>query len=106
MYRTRGPWNGQRARNFADYAHDDADTVGKDHGRIETRRGWTTGDPALLAHADPDREWCDLASLVWVESERRCGSRVTTDVRFFLASLPPITAVGNSSPASSGRVKG
>jgi len=48
-----------------------------------------SGDPALLAHVDPDREWCDLASWVWVECERRCGDRVTTDVRIFIASLPP-----------------
>lgn len=79
----------ERAGHFADYAHDYADTVGKDHGRIETRRCWTTGDPALLAHADPDREWCDLASLVWVESERRCGDKVSTEVRIFISSLPP-----------------
>ena len=79
----------ERATHFAGYAHDYADTVGKDHGRIETRRCWTTGDPALLAHVDPDRAWCDLASLVWVESERRCGDKVTTDVRCFIASRPP-----------------
>ena len=79
----------ERAGHFAGYAHDYADTVGKDHGRIEIRRCWTTGDPALLAHADPDREWCDLASLVWVECERRIGDRVTTDVRCFISSLPP-----------------
>ncbi len=69
--------------------HDYADTVGKDHGCIEIRRCWTTGDPALLAHADPDRAWCDLASLVWVECERRIGDRVTTDIRCFISSLPP-----------------
>ena len=79
----------ERAGNFAGYAHDYADTVGKDHGRIETRRCWTTGDPALLAHADPDRAWCDLASLVWVESERRCGDRVTTGVRIFIPACRP-----------------
>ena len=79
----------ERAGNFAGYAYDDADTVGKDHGRIETRRCRATGDPALLAHADPNREWCDLASLVWVESERRCGDRVTTNGRIFISSLPP-----------------
>ncbi len=79
----------ERAEHFAGYPHDYADTVGKDHGRIEIRRCWTTGDPDLFAHVDPDREWCDLASLVWVESERRGGDRVTTDVRIFLASLPP-----------------
>jgi len=79
----------ERAQDFAGYAHDYADTVGKDHGRIATRRCWTTGDPALLAHVDPDREWCDRARLVWVECERRCGDRVTTDIRCFIASLPP-----------------
>ena len=79
----------ERAGHFADYAHDYADTVGKDHGRIEIRRYGTTDDPALLAHADPDREWCKLASLAWVESERRCGDRVTIEVRCFISSLPP-----------------
>ena len=53
-------------------------------------------DPPLLeratpptSHVDPDREWCDLASLVWVECERRCGDRVATDTRCFISSLPP-----------------
>ena len=63
----------KRAGHFAGYAHDHADTVGKGHGRIGIRRCRATGDPALLAHVDPDREWRDLASLVRVESERRCG---------------------------------
>ena len=79
----------ERAGHFAGCPHDYADMVGKNHGRIETHRCWVTGDPALLAHADPDREWCDLASLVWVESERRCGDKVSTDVRIFISSLPP-----------------
>ena len=35
----------ERAGHFAGYARDYADTVGKDHGRIETRRCWVTGDP-------------------------------------------------------------
>ena len=66
-----------------------ADTVGKDHGRIEIRRCWTTGDPAYLAHVDPDRDGCDLASLVRVGCERRGGDRVTTGTRCFISSLPP-----------------
>ncbi len=85
----------ERAQDFAGYAHDYADTVGKDHGRIAIRRCWMTGDPALLAHADPDREWCDLASLVWVEAERRCGDRITTAVRIFpQAHRPQLAATG------------
>ena len=31
---------------------------------------------------------CDLASLVRVEFEGRCGNRVTTDVRCFISNLP------------------
>ena len=80
----------ERAGGFADYVHDYADTVGKDHGRIETRRCSTTGAPDLLTHADPDRKWCDLASLVWVESECRCGDRVTTDGRIFIPGPAPV----------------
>ena len=82
-------WALERAGHFADHAHDDADTVGQDHGCIATRRGGTTGDPALLAHVDPDRAWRDLTSLVGVECERHCGDRVATDVRIFISSLPP-----------------
>ena len=85
----------ERAEGFAGYA-DYADTVEKDHGRIEIRRCRTPGDPDLLAHVAPDREWRDLTSLVWVESERRCGGRVSTEVRCFIPILPPQgpTAVG------------
>ena len=79
--RLQDTWDLERAGGFAGYAHDYADTVGKGHGRIEPRRCWTMGDP--------DREWCDLASLVWVESERRGGDRVSTEVRGFISSLPP-----------------
>lgn len=61
------PGTGRAA--FTDCPHDDADTVAKDHGRIEIRRCWTIGDPGCLAHVDPDREWCSLASLVGGEAE-------------------------------------
>ena len=87
--RLQDTWDLERAEGFAGYAHDDADTVGQGHGRIESRRCWTTGDPDLLAHGDPDRAWRDRASLVRVECERRCGDRVATEVRGFLSSLPP-----------------
>ena len=82
-------WALERAEAFAGYSHHYTDTVGKDHARIESRRCWATGVSDRLAHVDPDREWCDLASLVWVECERRCGDRVTTNTRFFIFSLPP-----------------
>ena len=45
--------------------------------------------PACLAHGDPDRDWCDLASWIRAEAEHRCGDRVATDVHIFIASLSP-----------------
>ena len=77
------------AEDFDDCPHDYADTVGKDHGRTKIRSDWTTGDPAYLAHIDPDLDWCGLASLVWVKSEHHCGDQVTTDTRCFISNLPP-----------------
>lgn len=72
-----------------------AATVGNGHGRVEIRRCWTAGDP--------DREWCDLASLVWAESEHRCGDRATTDSRGFIANLPsPRPNVNHRRCASTG----
>lgn len=44
----------ERTTDFADCPHDNADTVGKDHGRIETHRYWTTSDSDYLAHVNPD----------------------------------------------------
>ena len=57
------------AEDFAGGPHDYADTIGKDHGCIEIRGGWTTGDPAYLAPVDPDREGCDRARLVGVRMQ-------------------------------------
>ena len=57
------------AEDFAGGPHDYADTIGKDHGCIEIRGGWTTGDPAYLAPVDPDREECDRARLVGVRMQ-------------------------------------
>ncbi len=79
----------ESAEDFADCPHDFAETIEKNHGRVESRRCWTIGDPAYLAYVDPGQDWCDLTSLVWVEAERRCGDRVTTDRRCYISSLPP-----------------
>ena len=81
-----GPGTGRELRRIRPRR---ADTVGKGHGRIEIRRCRATGDLDLLAHVVPDREWRDLTSLVWVESERHCGDRVSTEVRCFIPAYPP-----------------
>jgi predicted transposase YbfD/YdcC len=67
-------------------AHDRA------HGRAETRRCLAIGDPASLAYVDPKGRWPGLESLVLIESTRRVGDTVTTEDRYYLASLPPDAA--------------
>jgi predicted transposase YbfD/YdcC len=64
-------------------------TVEKDHGRIERRRCWAIGDPAYLAYVDPDRAWPNLRSVVCIESTRRIGDHASTELRYYLSSLPP-----------------
>jgi predicted transposase YbfD/YdcC len=79
-----------RARDFADLAPGAAASlqrIDKGHGRLEVRRYWTISDPALLAYLDPQGAWAGLRSIGMVEAERRIGSSVTRDVRYFLSSL-------------------
>ena len=64
-------------------------TVEKDHGRIERRRCWAIGDPAYLAYVDPEHAWPSLRSVVCIESTRRIGDHVSTELRHYLSSLPP-----------------
>lgn len=64
-------------------------TVGKDHGRLETRRCETITDPAVIAWLDPDGAWPGLRSIARVTATRRIGERdPTTTTRYYLSSLP------------------
>jgi predicted transposase YbfD/YdcC len=58
------------------------------HGRAETRRCLAIGAPQYLAYIDPDGRWRSLQSVVLIESTRRNGDTVTTEDRYYLASLP------------------
>jgi predicted transposase YbfD/YdcC len=63
-------------------------TVGKDHGRIETRCWWASDDPEVLGWLDPKRSWPGLRSVAAVASERRIDGVRKTEIRYFLTSLP------------------
>jgi predicted transposase YbfD/YdcC len=63
-------------------------TVEKGHGRIERRRCRAIGDPDYLAYVDPDHAWPNLRSVVCIESTRRIGDAVSTEIRHYLSSLP------------------
>jgi len=66
--------------------HADLRTVDKDHGRLELRRYWTISDPAILAYLDPTGAWAGLRSIGMVESERRVGTQVSVEARYYLSS--------------------
>lgn len=60
-------------------------SVEKDHGRIETRRCWTTEDVDWLVQKE---SWAGLKSIVMVESTREeIGQAATVERRYFISSL-------------------
>ena len=63
-------------------------TIEKGHGRIEQRRCRAIGDPEYLAYIDPDHAWPNLKSVIAIESTRRIGDVVSTEIRHYLSSLP------------------
>lgn len=63
-------------------------TIEKGHGRIEQRRCRAIGDPEYLAYIDPDHAWPNLRSVIAIESTRRIGDDVSTEIRHYLSSLP------------------
>jgi len=81
-----------QARGFRSTPHDFLQTVDGDHGRVETRRSWTTIDRELLAYLDPVGAWAGLASVGMVERERRTAATTSHEVHFYLSSLDGIVA--------------
>jgi len=60
-------------------------TTDGEHGRIETRRYWQAQAPESLPEY---AEWRDLQSVGMVEASREVKGRTTTEVRYYLSSLP------------------
>lgn len=60
-------------------------TIDGDHGRIETRRCWSTEE--IDAFVDKS-EWENLKSFIMIESERIVGDDVSVECRYYISSLP------------------
>lgn len=78
-------------RQFQDMPHSYAQTVNKNHGRIELRQCWALSDPhafEVIRHHDG---WAGLQSLVMVKRERRAldNQPVPPETVYFISSLPP-----------------
>lgn len=76
------------ATGFAGITHDTHTTIEKDHGRREIRRHWTLSEPAYLAYLNPTGAWTQLRGVGMVDSERRVGTQVSSERRYYLLSQP------------------
>src|SRR5574343_449590 len=69
--------------------HTMAETVEKDHGRLETRRCYAFDQLACLHRPE---QWPDLQSFAVIESQRCVSGKASTEQRFYLSSLAPDAA--------------
>ena len=76
-----------RDNDFENMSHDFFETVGKGHGRIETRRCWATSEPDYLDYVNDGGRWKNLSSIAMVESEREVGGETTVESRLYISSL-------------------
>ena len=74
--------------NFKDVVYDFAQTINKNHGRLEIRRHWTISEPEFLAFLNPKGKWTGLQSIGLVETQRTIGKQTSTDIRYYISSLP------------------
>lgn len=58
--------------------------IGKDHGRIETRRCVVSEDIQWLAQRE---RWCGMRSVAMIESTRQIGEHRSTERRYYISSL-------------------
>lgn len=72
-----------RAEAFRDTPCDQAQSIDGDHGRIEVRRVFASGDIGWMADK---AQWKNLQSVVMVESERTIGNDTSLEHRYYLTS--------------------
>ena len=76
------------AGDFAEMVHDQHTTIGKGHGRIETRTCTTLSDPECLAMLGHLEAWENLRTVVHVHTKRQIGNASSEEDRYYLSSLP------------------
>ena len=79
-------WRSFRAHPAAYTPHSFAETVDKDHGRLETRRCYVFDQLQCL---DKPKQWRGLRSFAVLESERTIGDKTTCERRLYISSLAP-----------------
>ena len=62
-------------------------TTDGNHGRIETRKCWTTSDPEYLAYIASLADWPGLQSIGMIEAKRTTKEGTSVKRRYFISSL-------------------
>lgn len=78
-------FNEAREEGFETVPYAYEETLEKDHGRLERRRYWVT---ARIDSVKRAARWACLNSVGMVEAERTVKGVTSTEVRYFISSLP------------------
>jgi predicted transposase YbfD/YdcC len=62
-------------------------TVGKGHGRIETRQCWVVSEPEVLEYLNGEGAWAGLGSVAMVRSKRVAREEEEVENRYYISSL-------------------
>lgn len=73
---------------FEGLEHDFQQTVGKGHGRIETRQCWVVSDPEVLEYLNGGGMWEGLRSVALVRAKRVVGNKEEVEDRYYISTLP------------------
>jgi len=72
----------------AEFAQEDHHkTIEKNHGRMEIRECWTISDPDYLAYVRDLSKWPHLRTAIRIRRERRIGTKVEKEVKYYISSL-------------------
>lgn len=75
------------ASAFQAYPYTQAQTVNKNHGRLESRTCWVIAEHPILMQLRDAVEWPGLQAVVKVHARRQVGDEVSEKDRYFIASL-------------------
>jgi predicted transposase YbfD/YdcC len=77
-----------QADQFEQVAHDQAQTVGKGHGRIEIRRHLVITEGEYLSWLQSRHKWPGLKAIGMVEAERHLATECSIEMRYYVLSRP------------------
>jgi len=75
------------SKGWAGIAYDYHETMESSHHRLETRQVWTV-PVSQLPPLPRQAKWTGFTTFVMVRSTRQLWNKTTTDVRFYISSLP------------------